>query len=436
MAERATPTLFRKEALEALQSPDRLDRPLEIVTPASWLPLLTLAALLVLALLWGIFGHIPVTVEAPGLLTYPRRVVPFQAPASGQVVALEVAVGQPVKRGQRLGRIDQPETRQALAQERARLADLKLRHTRLGGLRTQKHDLEKQAIEQKREVLQQRIASTEGMTEVQERLADTLRERKANTERLAERDLVSKVQVLEAQRELIEAEERLQQLENAINDYGAELKALDIQHAGLAQQAAESESGALLEIEESERRIARHEEALHTRGEVISEYDGRVLETAAGAGQIVTEGQRLGSLEAEDPGERLNVVGYFHIQDGKKLAPGMAVRITPSTVQRERHGSILGTITAVSRFPVTLAAVTSVVGNAEIAGELIRQGSKIEAEVTLTTDPKTPSGYRWTSAPGPDLRISVGTTVTLRATVEERRPISYVIPILRQWSGT
>jgi len=436
MTEPAQHSLFRKKAVEALQSPDRLDRPLEIVTPASWLPLLTMAALLALALLWSIFGHIPVTAEAPGLLTYPRRVVPFQAPAGGQVMALEVRVGEPGKKGQLLGRIDQPETRQAMAQERARLADLKRRHTQLGGLRTQKHELEKQAIEQKREILQQRTASSGAMMRVQARLVETLRKRQINTKRLEKRDLISKAQLLESKRELIKAEERLHQLLNTISDYRADLKVLDIEHARLAQQEAESESGSMLEIEESERHIARHEEALRSRGEVISEHDGRVLEIAAGTGQIVGEGQRLGSLEAEVPGGLLNVVGYFPIQDGKRLTPGMAVRITPSTVQRERHGSILGTITEVSRFPVSLAAVTSMVGNAEIAQALIRQGSKIEALVELVMVTGTPSGYRWTSEPGPDLSISVGTTVTLRATVEERRPISYVIPILRRWSGT
>src|ERR1051325_11736697 len=100
--------IFREEALEHLSSPEQLDQLLQVVNPGSWLPIATLAALLLIALLWSIFGHIPISVEGVGLLVYPRQVVSLQLPASGQVVELNLKVGDFVRKGQVLGKINQP----------------------------------------------------------------------------------------------------------------------------------------------------------------------------------------------------------------------------------------------------------------------------------------------------------------------------------------
>ncbi len=62
-------------------------------------------------------------------------------------------------------------------------------------------------------------------------------------------------------------------------------------------------------------------------------------------------------------------------------------------------------------------------------------GGKIEAIAQLQLNSETFSGYKWSSSQGPELAISPGTTTTVRVTVEERSPITFVLPILREWSG-
>ena len=69
---------------------------------------------------------------------------------------------------------------------------------------------------------------------------------------------------------------------------------------------------------------------------------------------------------------------------------------------------------------------------AAVSGE--RREPLIEISTSLQRDPNTVSGYDWRRA-GPDLRLSAGTPTSVRVLVEERRPISYVIPILRDLSG-
>jgi hypothetical protein len=56
--------LFRPVALDKLSSPDALDELMHITSPQSWLLIVAVGALIVVAVLWGIFGTI--LIGAPG----------------------------------------------------------------------------------------------------------------------------------------------------------------------------------------------------------------------------------------------------------------------------------------------------------------------------------------------------------------------------------
>jgi HlyD family secretion protein len=59
----------------------------------------------------------------------------------------------------------------------------------------------------------------------------------------------------------------------------------------------------------------------------------------------------------------------------------------------------------------------------------------IEVITSLKKDSNTTSGYDWGGGNGPDLQLTPGTTTDVSVIVEERTPISYVIPILRDLTG-
>jgi hypothetical protein len=67
MAEQES-SLFRKEALERISSPEQLDQLMQVVTLKDWLPLASIGFLVALALLWSIVGRIPIFIESKGLL--------------------------------------------------------------------------------------------------------------------------------------------------------------------------------------------------------------------------------------------------------------------------------------------------------------------------------------------------------------------------------
>ena len=471
--------LFRKKSLERLSSPERLDQLMQVISPMSWLPLMTLGSLVVAALAWSIWGCIPVTVEGRGVLIYPRKVVPLQSKSAGQILSLEVSVGDDVQKGDVLATLDQANLRKQLQLAEAKLAQLQSQDRDVSSLQQQRRDRQLDAIAQQRQTLQESLQIVQELTPVlrvkgldsiqSERqtlqrqlqnlrqLLPTYTKRLANRQMLFQEGAIADDVVLQARQEYLDsltsindAEAQLKRLDvqeadaqrqylenlNSIKDIKAQLQELDSQEATSAQDDLESTTARIKEIAEVKREIAQLKEQLSNNSQIISQHSGRVLELAVNPGQMIDTVTRLGSIDVQDPQRELVGITYFTIADGKKIQSQMPLQITPQTVKRERFGGIDGTVTTVSPFPITKEAAASVVGNPEVVAGLVSQEEGLmQVFSTLETDPATDSGYQWSSSQGPQLEISSGTTTAVRVTVEERSPITYVFPILRSVSG-
>ncbi|MFM6405135.1 MAG: NHLP bacteriocin system secretion protein, partial [Microcystis sp.] len=168
----------------------------------------------------------------------------------------------------------------------------------------------------------------------------------------------------------------------------------------------------------------------------LSPYEGKVLEVNIISGQVINAGSRIASLATKKPDSPLVAIAYFPDKDGKQIQKGMQVQITPSMIKRERYGGILGKVTEVSPFSVTTEDIATIVGNPELAQSLSGQQPRIQVIAELERDSNNiNNGYKWSSSKGPVLELSGGTTAQIQIQVGERRPISYVIPILRSLTG-
>ena len=92
--------IFRKVALERLSSPEQLDQMVQVTDPKGWLALAGLGALLLAAVLWGIWGSIPTEAQGSGILLRQGGVSDLVANASGQVQEVLVGVGDTIEKGQ------------------------------------------------------------------------------------------------------------------------------------------------------------------------------------------------------------------------------------------------------------------------------------------------------------------------------------------------
>jgi HlyD family secretion protein len=188
------------------------------------------------------------------------------------------------------------------------------------------------------------------------------------------------------------------------------------------------------EIETIQKNISLDEFQIRRDGNIYSQYSGRVAEVMAAVGEVMSAGSRLLTIDAEKKDAGLVSISYFPVRDGKRIQPGMRLQITPDTVERERFGGILGTVFAVSPAPVTKEGVTGTIDNEELVASLMPSGPFIEVRARLEMDPSTASGYKWSSSRGPDMKVTSGLTHETRVTIEQRAPVTYLLPVLREIS--
>ena len=91
--------IYRKALLERMSSPDQLDKMIVVTSPSFWLALLGGAAIVVVALVWSVFGRLPIKTEATGLFVPDQGTFYLAANTSGIVSSLQVEIGDYVEQG-------------------------------------------------------------------------------------------------------------------------------------------------------------------------------------------------------------------------------------------------------------------------------------------------------------------------------------------------
>lgn len=437
--------LFREKSLERLSSPERLDQLLQVVDRRSWIPLGTMALLVALIVGWSIFGKIPVYVEGRGVLIRPRGVLELQAPAAGYVERIHVRLDQRVAAGELLAVIAQPELEKRLELARARAAELvelnreMLRFQFEGetpspsaanpadlaayrklalGLREQSREAivaERRRLEAQLEVARAMTASHKRQWERQKVLLDD--------------GTIIAAELLPTEQDYTDSLAREAQIEGQLQDL--QMRALEIEESYV--QRMQRISDREQEMAEARREIVRLEAQLNKESRIVSECAGQIRELNAAAGEYLDAGARLGLISVEGQADGFVSVSYFLVRDGKRLREGKRILVSPDTVERERYGSIRGEIDSVSDFPVTLEQVEAVVGTRELAEGLAAGGYLIEVQASLELNES--HELEWTSGDGPELTVSAGTTTRARVPIEDRPPITFVLPFLRTAFG-
>ncbi|MEC9374216.1 MAG: NHLP bacteriocin system secretion protein, partial [Planctomycetota bacterium] len=186
-----------------------------------------------------------------------------------------------------------------------------------------------------------------------------------------------------------------------------------------------------MRVEELKRRVELLETRLKRESEVRSPFDGVVVELRAATQTALNVGDPVMLLQPLDEADStLEAILYVSATTGKRIRRGMDALISPSTVNREEHGSLVGEVSYISDVPTSRSAMMAVLSDHDLVEQLTREvGVPLEMRVRLRRDERTPSGYEWTSALGPPRPISAGTLCQAEVTVRKQRPIALVIPM-------
>lgn len=412
--------LFRSEAVKRIRSPEQIDRMMQVTSSPAWMALATLGAIIVAAILWGLFGSLPTHVSAKGILLSgadgTQKVV---ASGAGLLSKLSVKGGDEVKRGQVIAKLELDEIKQ-------KIADLERELSTIGGQRAQQEAFWKTySADQKRNFAQQRAALQGNLASTEKTLV-SLRQILESFEKLFKDGYASQIQVEQAREKLFQTQASRDQIRNQVNQISVNELDLDNKR----NQALQSYDDRILQ---TTFQLNETRGQLDESGVVRAPVDGRVVLVEAEPNTVVSAGTAIVMLEYGD--NVLHGVLYAPATSGKEIKPGMRANVSPSTVKREQYGTIVGEVEYVSEFPATREAINRLLNNDELVSSITADGPVIQIRVTLKRDPSTVSGFTWSSRQGPPVTLSSGTIATTDITTTERRPITYVIPALRRWLG-
>lgn len=412
--------LFRKAALDRLSSPEQLDRLVPISDARGWLALAALLMLLSAAVAWGIFGRIPDQVEGKGILVATGgRIVDAMSPAGGTVIRLHADRNATVTRGQVIAEIEQSGLQDDYISALETVAERRdERDTRERMFAAERALKEKNFDQQKR--------AQEQIIRAARTRADFLRTKVRNLEELIAKGYTTSDRLEEAN---VDYNSALQDISTARN----RILEIDAENLDLVSRHTRDLTEIDQRISEAERTLRETETRRNADARVLAPTAGRITELKVFEGSVIQTGQPVASIATE--GEALQAMLYIPTEDGKRIEVGMIVRISPSPVKKEEHGSIIGRVVEVSEFPVTRQGMLSVLQNDDLVAAYSETGAPYAARVDLIADATTPSGFRWTSGKGPDLAVTGGTTLEAEVTVREDPPFDLVIPFIRKHTG-
>jgi len=418
--------IFREAALERLSTPDRLDQGLTIVGSAEWIGLGALVALIVGGAIWALTIRVPITIGGSGILLEPGGLLEVTSGSRGRLVHFNVAPGDQVTAGQEIARVDQSELQSQLITAKAELRDVQAEREQIIAFQNRKRPTLAAATQQKRQAYQDHVKF------LTERLEQLVERDKANRDLLA-KGYTSAQKVLDTQLEIGQADEQRQRDINGLRE-------LDLDET--KQRVADEQELMQIELKvaSAQRKVENLAEQLARESAVSSPYAGRVVELKVKVGEIVERGASLFTVipsSAADKaggssGDTLTAVIYVPSGDGKQIKIGMPVALSPSVAPREEYGFLIGKVRWVAEVPATPEGMTYTLKNKQLVQTLSNNAAPIEVAVELVRDPATPSGYKWSSSRGPDLKINDGTLTKADIEVRDMPLLSLVIPPLRQ----
>lgn len=427
--------------------------------------LLPIATLATAAILWSCFGKIPIEVAGRAVLMAPRSNLEFQSPGSGTVSTILVKPGEQVKAGQLLATLKTSELNAELESKQQKLAQLQTENTAITAIQNQRTRLkqdvlqsQQQSVPDQARSIQAQIAANqqqqqvyvqriEQLNAINTLIADRLKAyNKLRVEGAVAPLDVTLVQIVQAEQtnknEVTSLKAKIEELNAQIRALQSKAIDLKAQTANLANQSSqitlddlEANTQRRNAITDLERDIADLRVKIRTESRVVSPREGQVIDIAVNPGQVIGSGTILGTIQVDRSNNQTSGLAFFTVGAADRIAPGMAMELTPDSYSRQRFGSIVAEVISVAPATVTPQQISSIVGNDQLAKGLLVENPSVLVTAKLHLDPNTPSGYQWTRGEGPPQKIPESATATATVTVEERSLLSYMTPALRQLTG-
>ncbi len=403
--------LFRKAAMDKLSSPERLDVAMEVTSPKGWIALTTVAAMLAGVLVWSWFGSMPSKVDGQGILISGGTLQEIRATGSGTVAKFDVRVNDLVQSGQVIGEIKQVDSAENVRMAQEQLSQAQ-RESSMSNIEDQGTIAQNNA----------RISSLRGEIGMLRAQISSLEADLRSREELLKKGMTTAARVEQLRQQIIATR-------GNISGLAGQIDALSAQNAGITQRIRARQG----QVEVLQEKVTSATTVAASTAQIVSNFVGRIIEVKKGAGETVRAGDVVAVIEP--PSNTYEPVVYVDSSVGKRVQPGFEAQISPTTVKREEFGFMKARVKSVSEYPVAADTVIATTANPELAKSLLQGGPKLEVRVELLQNAETPSGFEWSSYPGPPFKIASGTQVSMSVVVDRQKPIQKVLPFLKGMVG-
>lgn len=409
---------YRREALEKLASAAELNDAIRVTSPMSWV----LVALLVFgaaaALIWGTLGTVPTRVIGPAFISYENaQLTEVVARGSGTLVSVEVSPGDFVKKGDALGRMQNPTVMAQLSEARR----LKLQVEEQIAEYERSRDNELSEFDSLQQI---RRTSLDNQLEDAREVANALETRLKHNEDLLGKGITNVGSVDDLRAQFFQARQNMASI-------ATDIAQLDLDRDQRVTRWTQEILTLKTRLAEVSGRVAELEEELALIETITAPMDGEVVTTLAATGSHLNRGETAFALVT--PNAELEALAFLSAAEAKRIEPGMTVRLSPTTVRREEFGTIRGSVVSVSPFPLSSVAVQALVANQNLAEQLVSEGPPLLVRVAM--DRTEDGNLVWTSSRTPPVEISAGTLASVSVVVADNAPISLILPTLRRWTG-
>jgi HlyD family secretion protein len=411
--------VFRKVSVERLSSPEQLDQLLKVNSTRSWAALLGVLVLLCLSVVWALKGSIATTAPGQGVIVRTGGVLNVVSSGAGVIAVLNVKMGDRIRKNQVIAKVAQPALAERIRAAEEALDEAARQRAAAGQVHAGSAKLQVDALNRQRENAERDI-------KVLQEQGKLVGEQIPVEAELLAKGLITRQQTLATRQKLVDIEGRIAAL-------NADLKRYDSEQFAIESQPGQADVEMQSRVSSLERELAGLRKELEVAANVVSPYSGEVIELRVATGSSVTAG--LPMLSVQPDLDQLDVLVYVPSVMVKQIHAGTEAQISPSTVRREEYGYLRGEVSSVADYPATPAALMRNFQNEPLVGALTGGGPVTELHVRLFADEATPSGYRWSSAMGPSMKLSSGTLVSAQIVTRRQRPIDLVIPSIKGMLG-
>jgi HlyD family secretion protein len=409
--------LFRKEALETQSGTGPLEEKMRLIAPRWWISVSAICFVLCVAALWGWYGRISTKVYGSGMLVHSGEFRNVVSLSDGIVHIVDISEGMRINEGDILAVLSLPLEQLELDQCQSRLKYLREDVDQL-------HKLTDRHVEERTAFTSRILADSDEIMKDLDRLLNELIGLNKKYQTFRSRGLVTESETVTVLQNMLNTAVSLIRQRQETANY--KMGKLDYEHVFIREFWQKGR-----EIQEAQQDLAFRMAQLIQRKQIVSHSEGTIVNVHKSVGDHVVGGEAVCTLQ-RPVGDTLFVNAVVPATQSQTIEAGQTVHISPSDTEPYRIGYMLGVVEKVGLYPATMAQLLNWYKNEDLAKTLTKNQAMGTVRIRLVDDPKDPTGTKWTGKVPERIHITTGRLCTIEVIVEERAPISYVLPYVRK----